>query len=77
VHDDYSPDLILGVPFLSNGQEALLPPHGGLDSSAAHPRRSFAGGRAIRCPDAPNLKLVGDKPRGGDGEHGKNILTHD
>jgi hypothetical protein len=45
--------------------------------STAHPRRSITGGRTIRRPDAPNLKLAGAKPRRGDGEHGREILTRD
>jgi hypothetical protein len=41
------------------------------------PRRSIIDGRAIPRLDAPNSKLVGAKPRGGDGEYEKGVLTGD
>jgi hypothetical protein len=55
----------------------LLSPKSTRWLSTAHQRRSIAGGRAIRRPDAPNLNLAGAKPRQCDGEHGMEILTRD
>src|SRR5688572_18573049 len=68
-------DLIAVVNRAIDGCDHISDPRRRWRRRMAYPRRSFAGGHAIRHPDAPNLKLSSAKPRGEDGEHAERGLT--